>query len=457
MEKTDLWQTALGEIELNVSKANFITWFKNTAIQKIRGSVAVISTPNGFSKEWLESKYNKLILKALRNVSSEIKEVSFIIGEIKEITNKNEIAKNKKQQKTTQNSQAGFSELEADQDTHLNTKYNFNNFVVGSFNELARAAAAAVIKKPGRVYNPLFIYGGVGLGKTHLLQATGNAAISENKNFKVKYVSSDKFTGELVSALHRGEIENFKNKYQEIDMLIIDDVQFLAGKEKTQEEFFHTFNVLYQKNKQIIISSDRPPKAIATLEERLKSRFEGGMIADISMPDFETRIAILKTKAANQGIDFDDEIYTYIASHIQTNIREIEGALNRIIAFKEMNNALPDINKTKKLLANIINTPKKLTNYKAILKSVAEFYDINMSDLSAKCRRKEIAWPRQIAMYLMRTELRSSYPFIGERFGGRDHTTVIYACDKINKDLKDNENTQRELSLIKERIYNETI
>ncbi|PJE59922.1 MAG: chromosomal replication initiator protein DnaA, partial [Candidatus Portnoybacteria bacterium CG10_big_fil_rev_8_21_14_0_10_44_7] len=277
----------------------------------------------------------------------------------------------------------------------------------------------------------------------------------KNKSFLVKYVSSDKFTNEFVNSLHAGKIENFKNKYLQADMLIIDDIQFLAGKERTQEQFFHVFNALYQNNKQIILSSDRPPKAIATLEERLRSRFEGGMIADISAPDLETRLAILKTKAAQKELTLDEEILNYVASHIQTNIRELEGALNRILAFYTIHNNLPSLDQTKKILGSIITTPKKITNHKNILKAVSEFYDISPGDLLAKCRKKEIAWPRQIAMYLMRTELNSSYPFIGERFGGRDHTTVIYAYKKVRVEINNSETIQRELNLIKERLYNE--
>jgi len=457
MEKRDLWRSALGEVELNISQANFITWFKNTAVQKVDNGVVTVVTPNGFNKEWLENKYNKLILKSLRNVSPEIKEVHFVIGQIKDadpgILKKLSGSPSPKK-KETLTQQAGFREFEADKETNLNAKYVFDNFVVGSFNELAQAAAQAVIKSPGKLYNPLFIYGGVGLGKTHLLQATGNSVMREFEGFKVKYISSDKFTGELVNALHQGKMEEFKEKYRQIDMLIIDDIQFLAGREKTQTEFFHLFNTLYQNNKQIIISSDRPPKAIATLEERLRSRFEGGMIADISMPDLETRMAILKTKTEQQKINLDDESLNYIASHIQTNIRELEGALNRIVAHYKINDSLPSLAKIKKLMSGIVNAPKKTTSHKAILKSVAEFYDISISDLLNKCRRKEIVWPRQIAMYLMRCELRSSYPFIGEKLGGRDHTTVIYACEKIEASSKEDEKTQRELHLIKERLYN---
>ncbi len=458
MTNEQLWRTALGEVELNISRANFITWFRDTFILKNAAGVATIGVPNGFSKEWLENKYNKLILRALRNISSEIKELKFIIsaapagasilGETptaKTVGNKKEFFKAAAQ---------SFQELEIDKETNLNPKYTFNNFIVGSFNELAQAAAKAVVNNPGEVYNPLFIYGGVGLGKTHLLQSVGNEVIEKyKKKKKVKYVSSEKFTSELVSALHNGKIEDFKESYRQIDVLIIDDIQFLAGKEKTQEEFFHTFNFLYQKNKQVILSSDRPPKAIATLEERLRSRFEGGMIADISQPDMETRLAILKCKAAEKKAIIPDEILNYIAVNVPRNIRELEGALNRIIAANHLSLDNTNLDSVEKTLNNLINVPKKLTNHKNIIQAVAEFYDINTTDLIDRCRKKEVVYPRQVAMYLMREELKKSFPFIGEKLGGRDHTTVMYACDKLTKEVEKNETLQQELNSIKEKIY----
>ncbi|MBU1137139.1 chromosomal replication initiator protein DnaA, partial [Patescibacteria group bacterium] len=271
---------------------------------------------------------------------------------------------------------------------------------------------------------------------------------------KVKYISSERFTSELIDALSKKGMDSFKSKYHKIDTLIIDDIQFIAGKEKTQEEFFHTFNALYQKNKQIIITSDRLPKAISTLEERLRSRFEGGMIADISYPDLETRIAILQSKIKEKKINIPEDVLSYIASNISKNIREIEGALNRIIAYSQMNNTIPNIKTATKILSQIVNFPKKMTNYKNILKTVSEFYDITIEDLINRSRKKELVRPRQITMYLIRKELNSSYPFIGEKLGGRDHTTVMYACQKVEKDIKDNESTSEELNFIKERLYN---
>jgi chromosomal replication initiator protein len=326
--------------------------------------------------------------------------------------------------------------------------------VVASFNELAHAAAQSVIKNPGYAFNPLFIYGGVGTGKTHLLQAIGNEIIRNNPSGKVVYISSEKFTDDVVTAIAKREMEKLKNYYRKMDALIIDDIQFLAGKERTQEEFFHTFNTLYENNKQIILSSDRAPKAIPTLEERLRSRFEGGMIADISCPDFETRIVILKTKLRDLDLDLPKEILNYIASNIQKNIRELEGALNRIIAFIKLNNSIPDRDQVVKILKNIISDPQKRTNYKNIISTVAQFYDIDLKDLTNRSRKKEVVKPRQVAMYLLREELKSSYPFIGSKLGGRDHTTAIYAYKKIEKEKENNNSLEEEINLIRQRLYN---
>ena len=456
MTNEQLWQTALGEVELNISRANFITWFRDTFILKNKDGVATIGVPNGFSKEWLENKYNKLILRALRNISSETKELKFIISAVPSfaaISIERLVRSPEKKELSGQPAQS-FQDFDIDKETNLNPKYTFSNFIVGSFNELAQAAARAVVNSPGEIYNPLFIYGGVGLGKTHLLQSVGNEIIEKyKKKKKVKYTSSEKFTSELVSALHNGKIEEFKESYRQIDVLIIDDIQFLSGKEKTQEEFFHTFNFLYQKNKQIILSSDRPPKAIGTLEERLRSRFEGGMIADISQPDMETRLAILKCKTVEKKISIDDKILSYIAVNVQKNIRELEGALNRVIASNHILNSDSSLEMVAKILDDVINAPKKLTNHKNIIQAVAEFYDINTADLINRCRKKEMVYPRQIAMYLIREELKKSFPFIGEKLGGRDHTTVMYACDKMTKEVEKNETLQQELVLIRERIY----
>jgi len=448
MNETDLWQAVLAQIQLNISPANFATWFKNTEILKQKEGEVVISVPNSFAKEWLEKKYNKMIFKIIHSLNEEIKTIRYIVGkqELKYLkTNKED---------SFIVDQLEFPEFKVDRESNLNPKYTFENFVVGPFNELPHAAAQAVAKNPGLVYNPLFVYGGVGLGKTHLLQAIGNTVLKNFNGKKVKYIPAEKFTSGVISAIKNQEMESFKNQYRQIDVLIIDDVQFLAGKEKTQEEFFHIFNTLYEKNKQIIISSDRPPKVIPSLAERLRSRFEGGMLTDISIPDFETRVAILKSKAREKMIDFSDEIYHFIASHIQKNIRELEGALNRLIVYQRLNNKVPTLDIVKSLLENFLISPQQITTPQKIIQAVAEFYDLKEKDLLADSRKKEIVLPRQIAMYLLRKELKSSFPAIGRKFKGKDHTTAIYACEKIEKELQTNPKIVEEINLIKQKIYN---
>ena len=457
MTNHELWQAVLSEVELSISKANFTTWFKNTNIISQKDGKIVIGVPNGFTKEWLENKYNKIILKALRNTVGKIKEVNYIISStIKPLIETREKHEEKKDKKPiTVKEQLDIREYRVDENTNLNPRYSFKSFIVASFNELAYAAAQSVIKDLGKIYNPLFIYGGVGVGKTHLIQAMGNEIKTKGKN--IIYVSSEKFGADLITSISEGKVEEFKNKYRKIDVLIIDDIQFLAGKEKTQEIFFHTFNSLYEKNKQIILSSDRPPRAIPTLEERLRSRFEGGMIADIGIPEYETRLVILKKKAQEIGIELPEEAYNYIAANVQKNIRELEGALNRVVAFVRLNNTIPSQKQLIKVLKTVISNPQKRTNYKKIAEIVADFYDVNINDLVNRSRKKEVVKPRQVVMYLMREELKSSYPFIGLKLGGRDHTTAIYACEKIGREMGDNTDLEQELNLIKERLYSESI
>ncbi len=458
MELDELWKAALGEIELQVSRANFKTWLQNTSIADKKGSVVTIAVPNSFTKEWLENKYHKFILRSLRNLESEIKEVNYQIKQnpIKEDFKGKNIFR---EEDRAVKKQLDFQELNVNTLTNLNPRYTFDNFIVGSSNELAQAAALAVTKNLGKKYNPLFIYGGVGLGKTHLIQAIGNQVKKEDQVKKVKYVTSERFTSEVISALRSGslrpnDIDDFKKRWREIDLLIIDDIQFLAGKEKTQEEFFYTFNALYDAGKQIVLSSDRPPKSIQTLEERLRSRFEGGMIADISYPDLETRIAILKSKAGEKSVVLSDEVFEYIAQNIKKNVRELEGALNRLIAANyQLNQKELNLNDVKKILNSILNTPKKSTTLKNIIKAVAEFYDVSEKDVLERSRKKEIVRPRQVIMYLLREELKSSFPFIGLKIGGRDHTTAIHACEKIKKEIELDSNLNDEINLIKEKLY----
>jgi len=429
MINEELWQAVLAQIQLNISSANFATWFKNTQVTSQKDGVVFISVSNSFVKEWLEQKYNKIIFKILHNLDKDIKEVRYETGKsglkiLRKIPSP-----------FLEEGQLEFKEFKIDSESNLNPRYTFDTFVVGPFNELAQAAASAVTKSPGQVYNPFFIYGGVGLGKTHLLQAIGNEIVKNFPQRKVKYMPTEKFVSEVISSIRNHQIEKLKSTYQTIDVLIIDDVQFLAGKEKTQEEFFYMFNSLYEKNKQIVLSSDRQPKAIPTLTERLRSRFEGGMIADISLPDFETRIAILKAKCQERKTNFPGETLDYIASNIKKNIRELEGALNILVAYQKLNNSLPDFKTVKSLLNNLISSPAKVINAKKIIKAVSEFYDLKEKDLISSSRKKEIVKPRQIAMYLLREELKGSFPFIGRKLGGKDHTTAIHAYKKICKEL----------------------
>ena len=448
MTKEELWQATLAQLQFQISQANFATWLKNTYILAKKGGEIVVSVPNNFSKEWLENKYNKLIFKIIRNLDTEVREVNYAVE--RGATAKEAAAPTPLAEEETQ---LGFQALLVDKATNLTSRYNFDNFVVGPFNELAHAATLAVTKNPGSVYNPLFIYGGTGLGKTHLLQASGNRVGKEFADKKVKYVSSERFTTGVVSAIRNHNMDSFRASYRDLDVLILDDVQFLAGKDKTQEELFHTFNTLYESGKQIIFSSDRPPKAIAALEERLRSRFEGGMIADISAPDFETRLAILKNKTQEKTLPLGDDVLEYIASHIQRNIRELEGAVNRLAAFHKLNSSLPTVVEAKNLLKSIIQSPSRFATPKRVVQAVAEFYDIKEKDILAPSRKKEVVKPRQIAMYLLREELKSSYPFIGKRFGGKDHTTAIYSCAKIGKELQESEGFAEEMALIRQRIY----
>ncbi len=448
----ELWQAAIGEIELSVSKANFVTWIKNAKlVSKVDGK-CTLEVPNQFTKEWLANRYNTLILRALRNVCPEIKKIVYTVTERKAA--EREAAK---PEKTIQESQLGLLNNKIDEATNLNPKYTFDSFIVGSFNELAHAAALSLTNPDnlGQEYNPFFVYGGVGLGKTHLIQAIGNALVKKySTHVNVKYVSSETFTSELINAIRKQKMEEFKSKYRKIDVLIVDDIQFIAGKEKTQIEFFHTFNALHEANKQIIISSDRPPKAIPTLEERLCSRFEGGMTVDISYPDFESRIAILKSKLENHNLALPEETIHFIASKIQKNIRELEGSLNKIIAYYKNSSSIPDLPKIKELLKSLIVKPPKRIPPSKILETVAEFYEVDLKDVLEGGRKKELVKPRQIAMFLLRDELKESYPSIGKRMGGRDHTTVIHACEKVERERQADENINMEINLIKERLYN---
>jgi len=466
MNNAELWQAALGEIELSISKANFSTWFKNTTILSNENGKVVIGVPNGFAKEWLENKYNTYIFKALRNFQEDIKEISCIIFSSDQIAAHDgkkidSVVSATREVYGEASPNVIFGEKSAQRpeqqtayENNINTRYTFENFIIGENNELARAACYAVSQNLGKIYNPLFIYGGVGLGKTHLLQSIGNEVLANDPSRRIKYITSERFANELINSIRNQTVNDFKSAYQAIDLLIIDDIQFLAGKEKTQNEFFHIFNALYQINKQIVISSDRPPKAIATLEERLRSRFEGGMITDIGKPDLETRIAILKTKAAERNFYCDEEVLKYIADNVKNNIRELEGALNRIIAECEFSKKLPTLKFVEQALSEIISSGKKKgIQPQNIINAIAQYFNISNKELIEKGRKKEIAYARHLAMYIMRSELNLSYPGIGAQFGGRDHTTALHAFEKISKDIENDEKVKEDLAILKEKIY----
>ena len=469
MTNAELWQAALGEIELSISKANFSTWFKNTTILSKENGKVVIGVPNGFAKEWLENKYNTYIFRALRNFQEDIKEISCVIYNLDQPATNSDgrkvdsIAHASIGGKSIENpyayapgqsmaTQASYSQKP--HENNINHRYTFENFIIGENNELARAACYAVSQNLGKVYNPLFIYGGVGLGKTHLLQSIGNEVLEKDASKKIKYITSERFANELIDSIRNQTVNDFKATYAAIDLLIIDDVQFLAGKEKTQIEFFHIFNALYQINKQIVIRSDRPPRAIATLEDRLRSRFEGGMIADIGQPDLETRMAILKNKAAEKNFYLDEEALRFIAENVKNNIRELEGALNRIVAGCEFNNKLPTLKFVQQTLAEIISAGKKKgVQTQHIIEAVSQYFNIPIKELIEKGRKKEVSYARQLAMYLMRKELNASYPGIGSQFGGRDHTTAMHAFEKVSKDIEANEKIREDVAMLREKVY----
>ncbi len=454
----ELWKVALGEIELSVSKANFTTWFKNTTIERGETHLVTVFAPNIFTREWLENKYHRVIFEALRRADETIQNVRYeVLKTVSMMTRPIGGATmmiTKRPAALAQEARGGEENRDRlDQDSNLNTRYTFENFIVGANCELAFAACQAVARKPGATYNPLFIYGGVGLGKTHLLQATGNTILHTHRK-RVRYLTSEKFMHEMITAISTRSTHEFKTKYRAIDVLIIDDIQFLAGKEKTQEEFFHTFNELYEINKQIIMSSDRPPKAIPTLEERLRSRFEGGMIADISTPDLETRVAILEAKCAQRGVPVPREVLQHIATHVTTNIRELEGALNRVIAASELQGFVISLETTRSILESVFDPPKRHpVHSEKIIEVVSGYYHIAPDELIGQCRRKDIVKPRQVVMYLLRKDSGSSFPSIGTTLGGRDHTTAMHACEKIEKALQHDDVLQQELSLIRQKLY----
>lgn len=457
-----LWQGVLGEAEIALSKANFSTWFKNTEIVDASDTTVFIRVPNTFIKEWFEKKYEKeIIRKCLSRSLPNLQKIEYVVGvkpQTETIFNepRTSLSKTRAAELVPSPPAAVAIKTRAAGETaeRLNPRYTFETFVVGESNRMAQASAEAVAKAPGITYNPLFIYGGVGLGKTHLLQAIGNAVLANYPKKRVVYLTSERFTNELVDAIMKKTTREFKEKYRRMDCLLIDDIQFLEGKEATQEEFFHTFNALYENSKQIVLASDRPPKAIPSLEARLRSRFEWGMIADISPPNYEMRLAVLQSKMANVKIQLPAEVLECVAQKIQNNIRELEGALTRIVAFGQLNNTIPTLEETEGLLGGILVNPgKRLLKASDVIRVVGKHYNLKKEELLGKRRNKEIVVPRQILIFLLREELDLPYTTIAREVGGKDHTTIIHNYNKIKNLLLENNETEIEISTIKERLY----
>lgn len=526
MTYEELWKTALGELELSVSKANFETWLLNTRLVSIENGIARIAVGNPFAKEWLENRYNHIILQSLERHEPSLREIVCFIqkessvptplasssirmadvvrqaefsapsvlekteGKIPTLPENESLHQEMSEEQPSRESSEqkipmresvprplsssgilpvhpgeGASRLMVDEvpravhprrvPSNLNARYTFENFIVGENNELARAASFAVSQNPGTLYNPLFIYGVVGVGKTHLLQSIGNEVIKNDPTKVVRYTTSEQFTNELINHLKNQTMEDFKRAYREIDILLIDDVQFLSGREKTQQEFFHVFNNLHQLNKQVVITSDRTPRAIPTIEDRLKSRFEGGMIADVSRPDLETRMAILRLKLLEKGATLEEESVRFIAENITNNARELEGALNRVLVSAEFQKVHPTPPYIAKVLGQIITANKKAITLETIAKASAEFFNVPEEELYKKGRKKEIALARQVAMYLARTELDVSLSAVGKHFGGRDHTTVLHGIERVKKDMEKDGHFKEDMVSLREQLYRE--
>lgn len=447
----NVWQAVLGEIELTVSRASFVTWFKNTRMLRFKDNILTIGVPNVFIKQQLERKFNQLIQEVLAKNGVEPEAIEYKIHSgitiNKKPVDEEAIVLNKPARTSRTTSSLSHSYRQG-----LNEKYVFENFIVGSGNELAYAACQAIAQNPGTKYNPLFVYGGVGIGKTHLVQAVGNAVLANNPDAHVVYVSTEQFVQEFLDAIRYKKNTDFAGYYRSADVLIIDDIQFIAGKEKTQEEFFHTFNALHQANKQIIISSDKPPREIPTLEERLRSRFAWGMSIDMQNPDFETRCAIVQTKAGARDIELSPDVVDYLATQVRTNIRELEGALNQILAFCEMRGLQADLALAKSVLGSSKSRPKHITS-KQIIERTAKHFQVSLDDILGPKRDKDIVVPRQVAMYMLRSELHLSFPKIARELGRKDHTTAIHSVEKIEKESAINTQLKSAISEIKERLY----
>lgn len=442
IDNKQLWENTLLEIEMTISKANFTTWFKDTYIVKREGGVIFVGVPNQFTKEWLVNKHHKFILKTLRSFLDEVRSVDFIVS-------KNKVAEEKVEtQQPTFGGELPLKEYYVNRSSNLNPRYVFDTFIVGQFNEFAYAASQAVVNEPGITYNPLFIYGETGFGKTHLIQSMGNQLKKRNPNRKVFYVTSEKFANDYVSALQNKTISVFKDKYRQYDIFIMDDIQFLSKKEKIQEELFHLFNTLYDNNKQIIFSSDKHPNQIPDIADRLKSRFAQGMIVDISEPDHDSRVAILRSKSQASNFNIPDDVVDFLASSVQGSIRDLEGVLNAVMCQSQLKGVIPPINDLKTLIKESMR-PRKTLSVEEVVKQASGFFNIDEELIYAKTRKKEIVRPRQLIMYILREDLHMSYPTIGQKLGGRDHTTVIHSYEKIKNNIKEDLQLKEDLDHIR--------
>jgi chromosomal replication initiator protein len=487
MDAKQVWRAALGELQVTLSPANFETWLRDTALVEVDDTRFRISVPNGFAKDWLESRYRSLISQTLGRIVGYGVQVDFIVSAVDpgapgetDGSSNGTSSTNGHDGNGVGTAAVGAELLARGADsaaarqatgpqqvrvepgrvggeggaTNINQRYTFANFIVGSANRLAHAASLSVAERPGHAYNPLFLYGGVGLGKTHLMHAIGNQVMAKFPRKRVVYATSEKFTNEFITSIQQGKIDEFRARYRRIDLLLIDDIQFIADKERTQEEFFHTFNAIHEDGKQIVLSSDRPPKAILTLEERLRSRFEWGLIADLTAPDLETRIAILRAKAEEGAVPISSDVIEFIARKVVSNIRELEGALNRIVAYASMGAMPISIELAQAVLSNVLYNPKKRQiTPERIAKAVSEYYGVGLDQLKGQKRDKAIVMPRQIAMFLMREETDVSLLRIGAELGNRDHSTVLHACDKITRESAGNDELRREIAAVRELIY----
>jgi chromosomal replication initiator protein len=468
MDAKHVWRAALGELQVSLSPANFETWLRDTELVDVDDNRFRIAVPNGFAKDWLETRYRSLISQTLARIVGYSVQVEFTIVMVQvedgagasggmgamrgdAVNGGHMNGAGSRQPVRVEPTRVGSPDGSA---SGLNPRYTFSNFIVGSANRLAHAASLSVAERPGHAYNPLFLYGGVGLGKTHLMHAVGNQVIAKFPRKKVVYATSERFTNEFITSIQQGKIDEFRARYRRIDLLLIDDIQFIADKERTQEEFFHTFNTIHEDGKQIVLTSDRPPKAIQALEERLRSRFEWGLIADLTAPDLETRIAILRAKAEEAAVSITSDVIEFIARKVVSNIRELEGALNRIVAYASMGGIAITIELAQAVLSNVLYNPKKrLVTPERIAQTVADYYGVDMDLLRGQKRDKAIVLPRQIAMFLMREETDASLLRIGAELGGRDHSTVLHACDKINRESAANDELRREIAAVRELIY----